>query len=121
MGMKHSTVKSFGFAFQGMFTALKSEPNLRIHFFMATLAITIAVMVGISALEWLLLVFTIFYVITLELMNTVLESLVNLVSPDIRPEAKVAKDVSAAFVLLAAIFSLIVGGILFLPKILAAI
>ena len=117
MGLKHPMEKSFYYAYQGLKTALYQEPNLRIHFTMALLALILGLILKLQTYEWLLLVFTIFYVITLELLNTVLEAVVNLVSPDIKPFAKVAKDVSAACVLLAAILSLIVGGVLFLPKI----
>ena len=119
MGLKHSTTKSFSYAFQGIKTAYKNEPNLRIHTIAAILAVSFGALLGISAVEWLLLTFTIFYVITLELLNTVLENLVDLTSPEIRPYAKVAKDVSAACVLLAAIMSVIVGMVLFIPKIIS--
>ena len=61
---------------------------------------------------------TIFFVIMLELINTVLEALVDLVSPEVKDEAKVAKDVSAAAVLFAAFVSVIVGVLLFGPKLL---
>lgn len=119
MGLKHSTIKSFGYAFEGIRTAYKNEPNLKIHTVIALLALAVGALLGLSTTEWLLLSFTIFYVITLELLNTVLENVVNLVSPEIKSFAKVAKDVSAACVLLAAILSVIVGFVLFIPKILA--
>lgn len=121
MGLRHSTQKSFFYAFQGIKTAYKNEPNLRIHTTIAILALIAGALLKLSILEWLLLAFTIFYVITLELLNTVLENVVDLVSPEIKGHAKVAKDVSAAGVLLAAILSVIVGLVLFLPKIIALI
>ena len=121
MGLKHSTSKSFSFAFQGIKTAFKNEPNLRIHTLITIVVLTIAYFFGFSAFEWLLLAFTIFFVITLELLNTVLEAIVNLVSPEVQPHAKIAKDVSAAMVLVAATMSVIVGLILFIPKILLLI
>lgn len=116
MGLRHPTTRSFKYAFQGLFTATKNEPNFRIHLFFATLAILMGIFFDISPIEWIVLSMTIFYVLSLELINTVVEALVNLVSPDIRPEAKVAKDVSAAVVLTAAILSIAVGCFLFLPK-----
>jgi len=119
MGMRHSTFRSFSYAFGGLKTALTREPNLRVHFILAALALFLGLFLGLTTWEWLLLTFTIFYVITLELLNTVIESVVNLVSPDIRPHAKIAKDVSAACVLMGAIMSIIVGLLLFLPKLLA--
>lgn len=117
MGLRHSTERSFSFAFQGLKTAYKNEPNLRIHTFMAFSALLIAFLLKITELEWLILAFTIFWVISLELLNTVLEAMVNLVSPEVQPYAKIAKDVSAACVLLGALLSIIVGGVLFIPKI----
>ena len=119
--MRHSTSKSFRYAYQGLKTALRNEPNLRIHTFFALLAISLGAFLHISQVEWLVLAFTIFYVISLELLNTVLEAIVDLVSPEIKDAAKTAKDVSAAMVLLAAFFSIVVGIILFLPKLLTLI
>lgn len=118
MGLKHKTTKSFEYAFEGIKTALKNEPNLRIHIFVAIVAISTGAILELNKLEWLILAFTIFYVISLELLNTVLESIVDLVSPEVKDSAKIAKDVSATIVLLAAIMSVIVGVVLFLPKIL---
>jgi diacylglycerol kinase len=118
MGLKHSTAKSFSYAFQGVKTAIKNEPNLRIHIFFAVTTLISAWILNFNLFEWILLMMTIFFVIMLELINTVLEALVNIVSPDFNKEAKVAKDVSAAAVLFAAIMSVIVGVLLFGPKLL---
>ena len=117
MGMKHSVSKSFRYAFEGIKTAYKNEPNLRIHTLFAIAALITGAILKLNTIEWLILTFTIFWVISLELLNTVLEELVDLVSPEVKHHAKVAKDVSAAVVLLSAILSIIVGVILFLPKI----
>ena len=117
MGLRHPTAKSFVYAFEGLKTALRQEPNFRIHLVMAVFALSLGMFLKLSNLEWIILTFIIFYVLTLELLNTVLEALVNLVSPEYQHFAKVAKDVSAACVLLAAILSVIVGLVLFLPKI----
>lgn len=116
MGLKHPTTKSFYYAFQGLKTAILNEPNMRVHIVATALAISLGIVLEINNYEWLLLACVIFFVITLELLNTVLEAIVNLVSPDVEPYAKVAKDVSAACVLMAALLSLIVGGVLFIPK-----
>lgn len=121
MGLRHSTPKSFGYAFEGIKIAFRNEPNMKIHVFMAFLALFLAIFLGLSKIEWLFLLFTIVNVLTLELLNTVLEAVVNLVSPQIKPHAKIAKDVSAAMVLLSAILSVVVGLVLFLPKILALV
>jgi len=84
---------------------------------MAVLALIMGAILKLTTVEWLILSFTIFWVISLELLNTVIESFVNLVSPEFQHYAKIAKDVSAAVVLTAAILSVIVGLILFMPKI----
>ncbi len=118
MGM-HRLSKSFGYAFQGLHTALREEPNFRIHLFFAITAMILGILLGLKQLEWIVLMFTIFFVIILELLNTVLEAIVDLVSPDFKPAAKVAKDVSAACVLTAAFMSILVGFMLFAPKLLA--
>jgi len=117
MGLEHSTKESFYYAFQGIRTAYKNEPNLKIQTVFAVIALSVGVFLKLDRIEWLILTFTIFWVISLELLNTVIESLVNLVSPEVKPYAKIAKDVSAACVLVAAILSIIVGLILFVPKI----
>ena len=121
MVRKHPLSKSFKFAFEGLSTAFRNEPNMQIHAIFAVAALIFAVLVGLSRVEWLFLAFTIFWVISLELLNTVLEALVNIVSPEHQPYAKVAKDVSAACVLLAAFLSVIVGVALFVPKVLQII
>ncbi|MFC1649517.1 diacylglycerol kinase family protein [Patescibacteria group bacterium] len=118
MGLKHPTSKSFSYAWQGLKLCFRYEPNFRIHLIFAAGAIAFGWVLGLESVEWLMLVMTIFLVIILELLNTVLEAIVDLVSPDIKPAAKKAKDVSAAMVLVSAIFSIVVGLILFLPKIL---
>jgi len=117
MGLRHTTVKSFRYAFQGLNTAVRNEPNFRIHIVMAILALMVGYFLKLTSIEWLFLTFTIFYVLTFELLNTVLEAMVDLVSPEISPSAKIAKDVSAACVLLGAFMSIIVGASLFIPKI----
>ena len=116
MSRLHSTGKSFTYAFSGVRLALKNEPNFRIHVFLATLAILISVALKVSALEFAIITLTIGFVLILELINTMLEALVDLVSPEIKEKAKIAKDVSAAGVLVSAAISVIVGGLIFLPK-----
>lgn len=118
MSKIRSLPKSFGYAWQGILTALRREPNFSIHVAIGTTATILAAALKFSPGEWLLLVFTISFVLILELFNTAIEAIVNLVSPEIKPQAKIAKDVSAAAVLIAAFVSILTGFALFLPKIL---
>ena len=108
---------SFRYAFRGILTAFKQEPNFQVHVVIAVLALVSAALLGFSSSEWLLLLFVISFVLILELVNTSLESIVNLVSPQKREKAKIAKDVAAAAVLVAAFVSILVSVVLFLPKI----
>ncbi|MFV1917066.1 MAG: diacylglycerol kinase family protein [Patescibacteria group bacterium] len=119
MGFAHSRAKSFLYAFTGIKEAFQKEPNLRIHLAFAITAIILAIFFNFEKFEWLILIITIFFVFTLELLNTALEALVDLVSPEIKGKAKVTKDVSAAVVLFASLLAIIIGLILFTPKILA--
>ena len=113
-----SIPKSFKYAIDGIKTAIKNEPNFRVHLIIAAFAIFLAYYLNFEKFEWLFLLITISFVIILELVNTTLEAIVNLVSPKIKPQAKIAKDVSAAAVLIAAITAIFIGLFLFLPKIL---
>ncbi len=117
MSRFHSNIKSFGYAIEGIKTAFKKEPNLQIHLIIGGLVLALAGILRFSIFEWIVLLFTVTLVIVLELINTSIESIVNLVSPEIKPQAKVAKDVAAAAVLVTAIMSIIIGVLLFLPNI----
>lgn len=116
MSRKYNLPRSFRFAFAGLGEAIRNEPNFQIHVVIGSVTLILAVMVGLDIYEWIVLLFTISFVLILELFNTALEKIVDLVSPDIHPKAKIAKDVSAAAVLLAASVAIIIGTLLFLPK-----
>jgi len=110
-------LKSFQYALKGILLLFQTEPNAKIH-----LAITFIVVAGgfffsISSTEWCLLILAIAIVLCAEGMNTAIEYLTDLVSPNIHPLAGKTKDVAAGAVLLAAIGAAIVGCIIFIPKI----
>lgn len=111
-----STFRSFKFATRGVQDALKSEPNLRFHFLASIVATILAIYLKFSKTEFAILTLTIFFVITLELINTIVEQIVNIHSKEISEEARQIKDISAAVVLLGALASVIVACFLFLPK-----
>lgn len=114
--MFHSIPRSFGYAWAGVKTAFLKEPNFRVHVIVGLIVIGAGFMVGLTNLEWIILVLTIVIVIVLELLNTAAEAIVNLVSPQMQESARIAKDTSAAAVFLAAIGAVIVGLLLFVPK-----
>jgi diacylglycerol kinase len=105
--------KSLAYAFYGIKTALHCEPNMRIHLFFGVLAILFGFLLKISEIEWLILMITITLVLFAELMNTALESNVDLVTKTHKAEAKIAKDVAAGAVLIASINAIAIGIIIF--------
>ena len=118
MESHHSLFKSFQFAFEGVWVALKKGRNFRIQAGLGLVALTMGFVLKLSSYEFVDLILIISLVLILELLNTAIESIVDLVSPEIRAEAKVAKDVSAAAVLIASIGSMLIAGFIFLPKLL---
>jgi len=117
MSKEHSTPKSFKYAFDGIKLTFQNEPNFRIQIVLGIISILLGIFLNISQMEWLILITIIFMVLLLELINSSLEALVDLISPEINEKAKIAKDTAAGAVLIASILSLIVGIVLFLPKI----
>jgi diacylglycerol kinase len=106
-------LRSFGYAFEGVAYILRTQRNARIEVALAIAAVLLGAWLGISAVEWGVLVLTIVIVLGLEWINTALELAVSLASPAPHPSAKAAKDVAAACVLLGAFASLVVGVLLF--------
>ena len=104
-----SIVESFRFAFSGLWYALRTQRNTRIHLLIAAAVVALGLWLGLSPTQWAVLALTVGFVLVGEMLNTVAEVLVNLVSPGYHPLAKVVKDVTAGAVLLAAIISGIVG------------
>lgn len=113
-----SRCTSFKFAFTGLFIAFRSEPNIRIHCIAAAVAILCGVFLNVSFTEWMFITFAIGSVFTAELFNSAVEKLVDLVSPERQEKAGTIKDLSAGAVLITAITALIIGCIIFIPKLL---
>ncbi len=108
---------SFRHAFDGLLHVLKAHPNFRFHILATICAVLLGVFFRISTFEWLILVFTINTVLVAEMINTSIESMVDLITLEHRQDAKIAKDVSAGMVLVSAILAIIVALLIFLPKI----
>lgn len=116
MSHTHAAIKSFKYATDGVTQAFKQEPNFRAHIIISILVLVASFALQISLAEWAVVILTITVVISLELINTAIEELIDMITTDFHPKAKVAKDVSAAAVLLSAISASAVGAIIFLPK-----
>ena len=111
-------VSSFKYAVEGLVTAYREERNLRFHVGSVILVVIMGCLFHVSANEWLWLLLSIFFVLASEVWNTAIENAVDLASGYKKhPLAKKAKDTAAGGVLLAAVFSMIVGAIVFVPKI----
>ena len=102
-------IESFRFAFSGLWYALRTQRNTRIHLTVAVAVVALGAWLGLSLTQWALLTLAIGFVLVGEMLNTVAETLVDLISPGYHPLAKVVKDVTAGAVLLTAIISVVVG------------
>jgi diacylglycerol kinase len=112
-------LRSFGYAFEGVAYILRTQRNARIEMAIAIAAVVLGLWLGLTSLEWAVLAITIALVLALEWINTSLELAVSLAQPERHPSAKTAKDVAAACVLLGAVVSMVVGLLVFAPRLLA--
>jgi diacylglycerol kinase len=110
-------LRSFRFAFQGIGYALRTQRNARVHVVVACLVIAAGFYFRITAVEWAILALTIGFVFSAEMINTVAELAVDLLTQQYHPMAKVAKDVGAGAVLVAAIAAVGVGVAIFGPRV----
>lgn len=111
-------IESLGHAFEGFKHIIKEERNMRSHLFVSVLVILLSIFLPMTAYEWLWVLLVVFLVIIIEIINTTVENLVDLVTLDYNILAKKIKDMAAAAVLFTSFFSVVVGLIIFLPKIL---
>ena len=114
-------IRGFGYAFNGLGYAAKTQLNFRVHLVAAIIAAYMGYALKISADEWLWVILSIALVLMAELFNTALEFLTDLVSPEYNKLAGHVKDISAGAVVIAALFALATGAIIFLPKLLLLI
>ncbi len=108
--------RSFRYALQGLAALLRDEHNARLHLSFAILAIALGIILHISTIEWLFIILCIGLVFATEAMNTALEALCDRVTTEQDPHIKKSKDCAAAATFLVAMASLIIGLVLFLPK-----
>jgi diacylglycerol kinase (ATP) len=106
---RHGLLASFRFAFAGIGYLFRTQRNARIHLIIGAAACLIGGWLRLPRYDWAILLMTIAGVIILEGLNTALEAVVDLASPQMHPLAKIAKDVSAGMVLVAAIASVGIG------------
>ena len=102
-------ITGFSFAFSGLWYAIRTQLNMKVHITIAIIAIALGIVLHISAIEFALIFVAIAGVLVAEMFNTVIELCVDLVSPSYHPLAKTAKDVAAGAVLLSAIMAIIIA------------
>jgi undecaprenol kinase len=114
-----SLAESFRFAFAGLWHTLKSQRNARIHLSIAIMVVVVGVTLRLTRGEWAIICLTIGFVFVAEMLNTVIEAVIDVVTEEYHPLAKQAKDVAAGAVLLAAITAVAVGLLTLGPPLLA--
>lgn len=111
-------LKSFVYAFNGLKILIKEEHNARIHLVATFLAVCLGFLLDISLSEWIAIIFAIGFVFAMEILNSAIENLADFVTTEKHEAIKKVKDLAASAVLISAICALIVGLIIFIPKIL---
>jgi len=113
---KHETgIRSFSYALKGLAVVFRSELNARIHTAIALLVVAMGIVFGISRIEWIIIILCIGIVFAAEILNTSIERLVDIVSPQISEKAGMVKDIAAGAVLVSAVVSVIAGFLIFMP------
>lgn len=100
-------------AFAGVLSAVRSERNMKIHIAAAIVTVGLAVFLRLALWKWAVLILTIALVTVTEMVNTAIETVIDLYSKDYHPQAKKAKDTAAGAVLTAAFWAVIIGGLIF--------
>lgn len=116
---KNPLYKSFGYAFEGIFAGIRGERNMKIHCFAAVCVVVAGVLFHISVTEWCICLVLFGLILSLELVNTAIEAVVDLVTEDKKPLAKLAKDTAAGAVLIAAVMATMAGLLIFVPKLIS--
>lgn len=111
-------LKKFLYAFRGLVYAIKEEKSLVIHFIVSVIVLTVAGIINkqMKTIDWIILVIVIFLVIGVELINTAIENIVDMISFKYNFNARKIKDISAAASLVFSLMSVIVGLLIFIPK-----
>lgn len=113
-----SFLRSFAFAGQGLWHAVRTQRNMRVHLVAALAAVIAGAVLGITAVQWACIALAIGTVLVAEIFNTVIEAMIDLQTQQFHPLAKVAKDGAAGAVLVASIAAAGVAVAVFLPHLL---
>jgi diacylglycerol kinase (ATP) len=111
-----SFVRSVGYATKGLLKAFRTERHMKIHVVIMLCVILFGVYIKLSMMEWSVICLCFAMVIGAELFNTAIEKLVDLVAPGYNEQAGMVKDIAAGAVLICVLVAVVVGGIIFIPK-----
>lgn len=114
--MKRSIIDSFNYAVSGIILSIKTEKNMLIHYIIAITVLGLSLFFNFTRVEFLILLFAISLVLTLEMINTAIEKTVDMITKEYHPYARIAKDISAGAVLISSVNALIVGYLLFFDR-----
>ena len=114
----HSLWKALGFALEGIGYTIRTQKNMRIHLVIAVCVVSACVFLRLLPLEWALILICIGLVLVAEMLNTAIEAVIDLVSPQYHHLAKTAKDIGAGIVLILAFLAIVVGCIVFVTALL---
>jgi diacylglycerol kinase (ATP) len=108
-----SVLQSFNFAFEGVIHVLRTQRNLRIHFAIAVVVLVAALLVDVTRTQLVALMLAITFVLIAEMVNTAIEATIDVATTSFDPLAKLAKDIAAGAVLIAAVNAIAVGYLIF--------
>jgi diacylglycerol kinase (ATP) len=111
-----AVLQSFNWAFEGVIHVLRTERNMRIHFALATAVLILAFSYGVTKLELMALLIAISFVLIAEMVNTAIEATIDLATTSFDPLAKMAKDIAAGAVLIAAVNAIVIGYLVFADR-----
>jgi len=109
---------SINYSMAGLRYAYKNEQSMTIHVSITAAIIILGIILDISRLEWIICIFLLGIIMATELINTALEAVVDLITQDYHPLAKIAKDTASAAVFVFSLVAVIIGGIIFIPHVL---
>ena len=110
-------INSFKYAISGIINSFKTERNMKIHIFITILVILTGFLLKITKIEWIICIFAIVIVLSAELFNTSIETIVDMITKERSENAKKAKDISAGAVFITAMGAAGIGLIIFIPKV----
>jgi diacylglycerol kinase (ATP) len=111
-----TVLDSFNYAFEGIIHVLRTHRNMRIHFVVAVVVLVVALVVNVTKMELIALLISITFVLIAEMINTAIEGAIDVATTSFDPMAKLAKDVAAGAVLIAAVNAVAVGYLVFAGK-----